>query len=103
MNIWRHCKNLPGEEERLKFAESDRKAVDIDELGTESIRADILIQQLRHQIALGSTSLDEGQSLNVMEQEASLASTVAPEGRLIEKLGWTREETAEVRHRLASF
>jgi hypothetical protein len=111
--------DFPGEGERLKFAGAQPASTNGNALGAEPAEVETLIKQLRHQVsqtAKRSGGWDVIESLIVdapvdwsigsIQPETSQVSTVkqtTPVKHSIQELGWTEEEAAEIRNRLAAF
>jgi hypothetical protein len=106
--------DFPGEGERLKFAGTESESTNSNALGAELAEVEI-IKQLRYQVsqtAERSGSWDVIESLvgtidaSYIQPETSQVSTVkqaTPAKHMIQELGWTEEQTAEIRNRLAAF
>ncbi|MEP0855554.1 hypothetical protein [Trichocoleus sp. DQ-U1] len=114
-------RDLPGEGERLKFTSAEVRPENGDQSDYQTNEIEILIQQLQHQITQTSAQLHADRPMNdVSEGTASEHRYVsigtlseAPEVQptknpssvrhLIQELGWTREQAAAIRYRLAAF
>ena len=114
--------DFPGEGERLKFSPSeDAKLKSHDQKDVEFNEAEVLIQQLRRQIAQASIwpdvegSIDElstaiserhTATIGVLSQQLPQMQTtirMSSSPRLIQELGWTKEQANSIRCRFASF
>lgn len=113
---------FPGEGERLKFVPSAIESANGNESDTKPGEIEVLIQQLQHQINHTSAKLNETQlvdeasesttsehhnvGIGVLSQETSQVQPIKKSSsvqHLIQELGWTREQAAAIRYRLAAF
>lgn len=114
--------SFPGEGERLKFVPSDIKPANGNQSETELNEVEVLIKQLQRQVAQTSTQLNADRPMDdvsekpaseyrhvgveVLSQQTSQAQPIkksSPVQHLIQDLGWTREQAAAIRYRLAAF
>jgi hypothetical protein len=113
--------DFPGEGERLKFAGAQPESTNGNALGAEPAEVETLIKQLRHQVSqtakrsggwdvieslAGTVDAPVDWSIGSIQPEASQVSTVkqtTPVKHSIQELGWTEEQAAEIRNRLAAF
>lgn len=115
-------RDLPGEGERLKFAPSGIKPENSEKSDYQLNEIEILVQQLQRQIAQNSAQLHAEQPINDVPEGATSEHRYVSVGMLseapevqpiknnsssvrhsIQELGWTREQAAAIRYRLAAF
>ncbi len=106
----------------LKFTNVESESENGNALRTEPAEVEILIKQLRHQVSQTAVERSDGwdaieslvgtvdapvdRSIGSIQLETSQVSRVhqtTPMKHSIQELGWTEEQTAEIRHRLAAF
>ncbi len=103
--------DFPGEGERLKFSSSeDVKSANPDRKDVEFNEAEVLIQQLRRQIAQTSIWPDVKKPIDQFSitaperHEATIAVLSRQQSsHLIQDLGWTRDEALAIRYQFAAF
>ncbi|NEQ25576.1 MAG: hypothetical protein F6K28_42250 [Microcoleus sp. SIO2G3] len=114
-------RGFPGEGECLKLVPSEIKAENGDKSDHQPNEIEILIQQLQRRIAQTSAQLRADQPINDVSEGATSEHRYVSVGRLseasevqpiknsssvrhlIQDLGWTREQAAAIRYRLAAF